>query len=428
LPPFFSLLVATAKKWKLPYGSDILNCCVHDKCVSYRGQQSQTVYGATCIPWNELPTSNEWHPDKWPNSGLVSNYCRNPGGLWRTAWCFVRTRYDKETALTDGYRYRAHPESCALPNCTATEAETCCDGNCASYRGKLNITMSGARCVPWSDLGAKETYHPGKHPRAGLELNYCRNPDENHPVAWCFTKIKGIKKPKWENCALPYCSAKDTENCCEEDDCTTYRAKLSTTRTGKKCASWRHIKKGSPYHPQNPYSQNYGLQRNYCRNPSNNAKGAWCYTNEKKDWSGNIETIDTFEFCSLPQCSTVMKNGCTLYDWKTGQPDEKWDHVYCGSGPGDTRRYHGCGTKENKYKGKCWMQISPGQGYWCLSGQNLENTECNPNMSPVDAGKYCYERAAECTDKDALNKKWRKGYEKLVNDWTGTLWMPHSRK
>jgi len=363
------------------------NCCEQDNCASYRGYQSTTVYGVPCMAWYWLPKSNEWHPDKWPNSGLEWDYCRNPGGKWKNAWCFVR--YHGANGQPDW-------ENCGLPNCTATDAETCCDGNCASYRGKLSTTTLGARCLPWSDLQANHQYHPysGEHPDAGLELNYCRNPS-GHTTVWCYIKIgRTSEENEWENCALPYCTAKDYENCCDARDCISYRAKLMKTRTDKICLKWTDLDEDHEFHPQNaPF---YGLQYNYCRNPSENKEGAWCY----------VDNFDTYDFCSLPVCPIEPQDWCKVYDHYTGQLSNKWDHYYCPSHPllvPRLRVFHGCIEIEHELRGemtrgRCFVQTDPGQDRWCYSGRDGKTTLCNPNLSPLEAGKYCWERARRCTD------------------------------
>jgi len=63
--------------------------CCEDNCESYRGHLSVSVEGINCMPWHDLPTSHHNHPSKHPNSGLDSNYCRNPSEH-EQAWCYVK--------------------------------------------------------------------------------------------------------------------------------------------------------------------------------------------------------------------------------------------------------------------------------------------------------------------------------------------------
>merc|ERR1711982_154185 len=51
------------------------------------GKISVTVTGKTCTPWSEAPTT-KYNPQTKPNSGLDSNFCRNPSGHKRT-WCYA---------------------------------------------------------------------------------------------------------------------------------------------------------------------------------------------------------------------------------------------------------------------------------------------------------------------------------------------------
>ena len=82
------------------------------------------------------------------------------------------------------------------------EEQECCEGNCESYRGKLNKTAYGKDCQRWdAQTPHKHGFDEKKLKKYGLEENYCRNPD-NHFEAWCYT-VDG--ESKWERCALPPC-------------------------------------------------------------------------------------------------------------------------------------------------------------------------------------------------------------------------------
>jgi len=172
--------------------SGVRKCC-RGICSTYRGYVNTTVTGAKCQPWADLPATHKYHPDKKPNSGLESNYCRNPS-KHRNAWCYVK--------IQGGTNW----QNCRVPRCVGTLDTTCCrsHGNCRFYRGFQSTTTNGLTCQRWDALPRPHRYHPDNKPMSGLDSNYCRNPSGFWHNAWCYVKIDG-SKTAWANCDIDQC-------------------------------------------------------------------------------------------------------------------------------------------------------------------------------------------------------------------------------
>lgn len=60
-----------------------------DKDSGYRGKQNKSKSGKTCQLWSkQTPHEHANTPEEKPDSGLESNYCRNPDG-GDTIWCYT---------------------------------------------------------------------------------------------------------------------------------------------------------------------------------------------------------------------------------------------------------------------------------------------------------------------------------------------------
>ena len=56
---------------------------------SYRGCQTTTPSGRTCQAWDtQSPHGHSYTPANYPDAGLESNYCRDPGNDQKI-WCYT---------------------------------------------------------------------------------------------------------------------------------------------------------------------------------------------------------------------------------------------------------------------------------------------------------------------------------------------------
>jgi len=78
---------------------------------------------------------------------------------------------------------------------------------------------------------------------------------------------------------------------------TEYRGKVKVTKTGKTCQRWD----SETPHEHNHYTASthpsYGLDENFCRNPSHNQGGPWCYTTDPDQ---------RWENCQIYECPSVF--------------------------------------------------------------------------------------------------------------------------
>ncbi|ERE86382.1 plasminogen [Cricetulus griseus] len=337
---------------------------------NYRGTMSKTKSGVTCQRWSATsPHIPNYSPSTHPNEGLEENYCRNPDSDEKGPWCYTMDpdkRFDYcdipecedpmppqklKGALTASehsksftakwlfevrfpsknlkMNYCRNPdgeprpwcftkdpnkrwEYCDIPRCILPEqtpvVQECYQGNGQSYRGTSSTTITGKKCQSWASMTPHQHQKtPDKFPNAGLEMNYCRNPDGDKGP-WCYTTDPSVR---WEYCNLRRCSetggsvaepptvpqvpnVQDTS----EPDCMSgngkdYRGKVAVTAAGTACQEWaaQEPHRHSIFTPQtNPRA---GLEKNYCRNPDGDVNGPWCYTmNPRK----------LYDYCDIPMC------------------------------------------------------------------------------------------------------------------------------
>uniref|UniRef100_A0A8D2LSA8 Kringle domain-containing protein n=1 Tax=Varanus komodoensis TaxID=61221 RepID=A0A8D2LSA8_VARKO len=73
------------------------------------------------------------------------------------------------------------------------------------YRGTVSTTRRGVTCQRWaSNSPHVPNYSPRTHPKAHLQENYCRNPDNDANGPWCYTTDPGTR---YDYCNIPPCQA-----------------------------------------------------------------------------------------------------------------------------------------------------------------------------------------------------------------------------
>jgi len=169
----------------------------------YTGTMSTTIASKTCLPWEGEGVKHNAHGSALMKTNLERNCCRNPdgspGGVQAPSrntnrlqlphthshahspthphrWCYVdepgastTTREHCEAPCCD-----AEKESVFAPNTTCGTIEQKQD----DCRGSVAIAATGKECQRW-DKQEPHAHSREKalYPNAGLEQNFCRNPD-----------------------------------------------------------------------------------------------------------------------------------------------------------------------------------------------------------------------------------------------------------
>eukprot|EP00931_Biecheleriopsis_adriatica_P119764 TRINITY_DN9495_c0_g1_i2.p1 TRINITY_DN9495_c0_g1~~TRINITY_DN9495_c0_g1_i2.p1 ORF type:complete len:1067 (+),score=138.55 TRINITY_DN9495_c0_g1_i2:87-3287(+) len=233
------------------------------------------------------------------------------------------------------------------------------DSDGTDYRGCQSVTKLGFTCQRWdSQSPHRHRFYPGVYPKAGLEDNYCRNPD-GEPSIWCYTSDERRRwdycapldlGPKYLTCAsakteyYPSCSVTNgssisstypcqcgnvqctsgrkctaaTSSCrdyCDETysgDGRDYAGCQTKTRSGRTCQRW------DSNVPHSHRFRGESSSMNFCRNPDGEPS-IWCYTTDPKT---------RWEFCDpLPGGVELLKPA----DPKS--PDTCWPVLSPASGP-----------------------------------------------------------------------------------------------
>ncbi|XP_066264242.1 uncharacterized protein [Branchiostoma lanceolatum] len=171
--------------------SDEKNCdCYYlrDRGTSYRGLANQD---KSCQFWtSQYPHTHNHTPQAYPSAELVRNYCRNPDGKDRP-WCYTNNPLIRWMYCDEVFACDAPPTRCFYAMDKGR-----------SYAGQIN--RAGDReCQRWDSQSPHSHPHtPQAHPDAGLEENFCRNPD-NKERPWCYTADPA---QTWDYCDVMECA------------------------------------------------------------------------------------------------------------------------------------------------------------------------------------------------------------------------------
>ncbi|XP_035679197.1 uncharacterized protein LOC118417664 [Branchiostoma floridae] len=103
----------------------------------------------------------------------------------------------------DGTDEDGNPEVLSSLTLLHEDSSDCQVGDGASYRGTVSVTESGKTCQRWDSQEPHEHSRTlANYPSAGLEQNYCRNPDGWTEV-WCYTTDPDTR---YERCDVRDCA------------------------------------------------------------------------------------------------------------------------------------------------------------------------------------------------------------------------------
>ena len=112
--------------------------CSGDKCTGYRGIQTITMSGYTCMAWaSQNPHKHTYSAKKYPDGDMTENFCRNPSDH-TGIWCYT-TNPDKRWDNCEPVKEVEEETDEPAP-------EECSGDKCNGYRGIQTTTRSGFTC------------------------------------------------------------------------------------------------------------------------------------------------------------------------------------------------------------------------------------------------------------------------------------------
>ncbi|XP_043277721.1 uncharacterized protein [Venturia canescens] len=182
-----------------------------------------------------------------------------------------------------------------------------------NYRGFQWTSVNELPCAPWISSEVPDDDKKNKLfiDRSALKaLSKCRNPGRDPKGPYCYSMT--LEDPS--TLSKQYCPIRSCRSleCRMAGTANDYIGKLSTTRSGRTCAKWMNR---YAIHPVNPQYLNDSLYpegsvrnaSNYCRDPSRDIAGTWCYT---------TDPLVPQDLCDIRDCD--MPEECTFFVRGTG--------------------------------------------------------------------------------------------------------------
>ncbi|XP_017794623.1 PREDICTED: uncharacterized protein LOC108576190 [Habropoda laboriosa] len=169
------------------------------------------------------------------------------------------------------------------------------------YRGTVGKTSGNVRCQAWyteepihevsKDISDKD--FPERSIKAAK--NYCRNPTGDSKGPWCYTMEPSLID---DVCDIPLCNFGE---CKLSGQGAEYGGSKDVSTVGSKCKSWHKryqlVDSKSPKFSERNYpDRSRKKAENFCRNPTGDIGGPWCYVEDE-----NFEYVQK-QYCDVPFC------------------------------------------------------------------------------------------------------------------------------
>lgn len=233
---------------------------------TYRGKQTKSITGKDCKNWVQTTIT----PDDHPTDGLLENYCRNPGGVQESIFCFVG---GGETEACEPLGY----DSKAVLTKDQEEVE------------RLERELAQAQ---------EEMQPNPQEPQVGEIIVTEEVPVSNGPTADEMDDTIGSREPMHfqadadgsfaETGEVVQPQSPDDERVVGNGQ--AYRGKQAKSRSGLECKKWVQTTTTPDDNPTE------GLEENFCRNPHGAQESIWCYVGGCQS-----ELCDPLEGSSMPE-------------------------------------------------------------------------------------------------------------------------------